>query len=314
MNEGARGRRARVLFLYNVPNWAIHNVGRDWAALLEATHDVTLMPFGRHEGERLESYDHVVWGYSSLGYSGRTLLATLLARPLGWWRWRRPSPRFCAVIQDPGELFAAAPDWPARSAHTAHLGTFRRLAVTSNEMLEATRRLGLDAVKVNTRSVVPLRDPSELGAEGVRAFTRAQDYPRKNLALFRALRERLGSTVERFEAMVGGAVLPEADYVKLLDHHNVYVCTSWQEGGPLPLMDALRRGCVALTTRVGQTDELIEDGDNGFFCDDAADFERRIAQLRDDPALLLRMRRRALERAAFDPADRIREQLRAFLP
>lgn len=32
----ASARRTRVLFLYNVPDWAIHNVGRDWAALLEA--------------------------------------------------------------------------------------------------------------------------------------------------------------------------------------------------------------------------------------------------------------------------------------
>jgi hypothetical protein len=311
---GASARRRRVLFLYNVPDWAIHNIGRDWAGLLADTHDVTLMPFGRHEHERAEDYNHVVWGYSILGYSGRTLLASLLERPLGWWRWRRGTPRACAVIQDPGELFPAAPDWAARTPDTSHLKAFHRLAVTSNEMLQVTRRLGLAAVKVNTRSLLPLREVADIRPEGLRLFTRARDYPRKNLALFAALRARSRDRVERCEAVVGDAVLPQAEYLRLIDGFNVYVCTSWQEGGPLPLMDAQRRGCVVLTTRVGQTDELVEDGVNGFFCDDEAAFVRRITELSEDPARFAAMRRQALERAARDTGPRIRDQLQAFLP
>src|SRR5688572_4746606 len=41
MNEVRTDRRKRVLYLYNVPDWAIHNVGRDWASLLSDTHEVT---------------------------------------------------------------------------------------------------------------------------------------------------------------------------------------------------------------------------------------------------------------------------------
>jgi glycosyltransferase involved in cell wall biosynthesis len=139
-------------------------------------------------------------------------------------------------------------------------------------------------------------------------------YPRKNLALFEALRARFAGGSGRFDAITGMGVVPAADYARRIDDYNCYVCTSWQEGGPLPLMDAQRRGCVVLTTRVGQTDELVEDGVNGWFCDDERAFAARIGQLRDDPALMREMRLRTLERAADTREATVRAQLREFLP
>jgi hypothetical protein len=314
VSEATRAeRRRRVLYLYNAPEWAIHNIGRDWTALLSDTHDITLMQFGRHEGEDPDAYDHVVWGYSTLRYSGRTLLESLAARPMGWLRWQRGSPRFAAVVQDPCELFPEVPDWKRTTARHAHLGRFHRLAATSNEMKDVLATFGHQVVKVNTRSLLPLRDQAGIGIEPLRVLTRARDYPRKNLPLFHALRRRF-TQVERFDAVVGETVMPHHDYVELLDGYNCYVCTSWQEGGPLPLMDALQRGCVVLTTRVGQTDELIEEGGNGFFCADESEFAQRIQQLQDDPRRLRDMRLRALERAASRNDAQVREQLWAFLP
>lgn len=307
------GRR-RVLFLYNVPDWAIHNVGRDWASLLADTHDFTLVRFGGHETEDPARYDHVVWGYSTLRYSGRMLARSVARRPLAWARWRRPAPNHAAVVQDPSEVFPEVADWKRAAPRTAHLSRFARLAVTSNEMRDALAAAGLAATKVNTRSLLPARDPAGLAPEPLRAFTRAIEYPRKNLALFRAVRARAGNAAERFDELLGSDVVPAAQYAARLDGYNCYVCTSWQEGGPLPLMDAQRRGCVVLTTRVGQTDERVEDGVNGFFCDDAEVFERRLRQLAADPGLLLRMRRAALERASAPDADRVRAQLLEFLP
>jgi hypothetical protein len=316
MREPGRAeRRKRVLFLYNVPEWAIHNVGRYWASLISDTHDVTLMQFGHHENEDPAAYDHVVWGYSTLRHSGRMLLASLRARPLGWLRWRRHDTyRPCAVIQDPCELFPEVPDWKKRRSRRSHLGKFRRLAVTSNEMRDVMTELGYDVVKVNTRSLLPLRDPASLETEGLRVLTRTREYPRKNLALFHALRRRFHGVIEHCDAVVGDAVMPQGDYVDLLDRHNCYVCTSWQEGGPLPLMDALQRGCAVLTTRVGQTDELIEEGGNGFFCAGEEEFAARILQLHESPRLLRDMRLRALSLAGARQDDRIRDQLLAFLP
>lgn len=314
MSGGAATGRRRVLFLYNVPDWAIHNVGRDWASLLAGTHDFTLLRFGRHETEDPARYDHVVWGYSTLRYSGRMLARSVARRPLAWARWRRAAPNLAAVVQDPSEVFPEVADWQRAPARTAHLSRFARLAVTSNEMLGALGALGLRATKVNTRSLLPLRDPAEIEAGPLRAFTRAIEYPRKNLALFRAVRGRVAGTVGACDELLGGGVLPSARYVARLDSYNCYVCTSWQEGGPLPLMDAQRRGCVVLTTRVGQTDERVEDGVNGFFCDDEESFVARLRQLAGDPELLRRMRLAALERAGAPDDERVRAQLREFLP
>ena len=307
--------RRRVLFLYNVPGWAIHNVGLDWAGLLADTHAFTLARFGEHEREDPAGYDHVVWGYSTLRWSGRMLLASLARGPFAWRRWAvARGGNLAAVVQDPSEVFPETAGWVHAPARTAHLARFARLAVTSNEMRDALASAGLAAVKVNTRSRLPLRDPAALAAEPLRVCTRAMDYPRKNLALFRAVQARVAGVAERCDALLGGRVLPEAGYAAQLDGYNCYVCTSWQEGGPLPLMDAQRRGCVVLTTRVGQTDELVEHGVNGYFCASADDFAARLGELAADPALLLRLRRAALERAAADRAATVRAQLLEFLP
>jgi len=308
-------RRTRVLYLYNIPEWAIHNVGRDWAELLHDTHDFTLMPFGQHEREDPDSYDHVVWGYSTLDHSGRMLLQSLLQRPLGWLRWRLHSARgFAAVVQDPSEIFPEVADWKRARPRLAHLKRFERLAVTSHEMSQVMQELGCAVTQARTHSLLPLREADEIAREPLRVFTRAQEYPRKNLALFRALQARFSGKLDRCDAVLGGGVMPQPDYVRQIDGYNAYVCTSWQEGGPLPLMDAMRRGCVVLTTRVGQTDELIEDGVNGFFCASESEFAARLDQLAADPALLHAMRLRALERAGRRDEARERAELQRFLP
>lgn len=316
MSSSARGGgRRRVLYLYNVPDWAIHNVGRDWAALVQDTHDFTLMRYGRHELEDPHAYDHVVWGYSTMRYSGRMNVESLIGRPGAWWRWFRHAPeRLAAVVQDPSELFPEVPDWKQAPARVAHLRRYERLAVTSNEMRQAMAALGQRAVQVSTRSILPLRAATEILREPLRVFTRAQSYPRKNLPLFHALQARLAGSLERCDAVLGGGVMPQADYVRQIDGYNCYVCTSWQEGGPLPLMDSMRRGCVVLTTRVGQTDEYVEHGVNGYFCESEAEFAQRLHELAGDPERLLAMRHKALARAAVPDDERVRAQLRKFLP
>ena len=60
-------------------------------------------------------------------------------------------------------------------------------------------------------------------------------------------------------------------------------------------MDAMRRGLAVLTTPVGQIQELIEDGVNGYFCRSAADFAGRLEHLGNDPDQLHAMRLASLE-------------------
>lgn len=307
--------RRRVLFLYNEPGWAIHNVGLDWAALVTDTHDFTFVRYGEHEDEDPARYDHVVWGYSTLRHSGRMRLRSLWRRSTGMLRWEFAAmPNRVAVVQDPSEVFPERPDWRAQPPLLAHLARFARLAVTSHEMQQAMARLGYDTVRVPTRSRLAPRDPGTLALESLRVCTRAQRYPRKDLPRFLELRTRLAGVVERFDALIGGTVQPQDEYAARLDGYNCYVCTSWQEGGPLPVLDALRRGCVVLTTRVGQTDEWIEPGVNGFLCDSTDEFESRLRELAADPGRLLVMRRASLARGAGAEDAFVRARLREFLP
>ncbi|MGA3221039.1 MAG: glycosyltransferase, partial [Acidimicrobiales bacterium] len=85
------------------------------------------------------------------------------------------------------------------------------------------------------------------------------------------------------------------DYTKLIDDHEVYICTSYQEGGPIPAMDAMQRGCAVLSTPVGQIQELIRHGENGYICETADEFIEALTVLANDLPLLHRMRLRSLE-------------------
>ena len=137
-----------MLFLYNATDWAVHNVGRDWAALAAETHAFTLQRFGTHESLDPADFDDVVWGYSTLGYSGRILLASLLRGPAGVWRWRRVDrARACAVVQDPSEIFPEEKDWRSAAPRLDGLERFGRIAVTSNEMRAALDRRGLELTR-----------------------------------------------------------------------------------------------------------------------------------------------------------------------
>jgi glycosyltransferase involved in cell wall biosynthesis len=48
---------------------------------------------------------------------------------------------------------------------------------------------------------------------------------------------------------------------------DVYVVTSRQEGGPKSVLEAMATGAPLVTTRVGQAQELVRDGENGLLAD-----------------------------------------------
>jgi glycosyltransferase involved in cell wall biosynthesis len=48
---------------------------------------------------------------------------------------------------------------------------------------------------------------------------------------------------------------------------DVYLVSSRQEGGPKAVLESMAAGIPLATTRVGQAQELVEDGQNGLLCD-----------------------------------------------
>lgn len=68
------------------------------------------------------------------------------------------------------------------------------------------------------------------------------------------------------------------------------VCTSYSEGGPRVVAEALACGVPVISTRVGLAQELVRDGENGFLVDwSAHDLADRLAMIIQDDRLRLRM-------------------------
>lgn len=301
--------KLKILYIYDLKKWAIHNVGKIWADLLHQTHDFHIVQIGNHFQYNPKSYDIILWGYSLLALPHNSIVHT---HRLKHWDLRHLKNVY-AVVHDPCEIFDQIPNWKNTVPRLSHLKMFSKLAVISNEMKTILSENSFDVCKVNTMSHISLRSEKKIIKEQLKIFTRANPHQRKNLALFYDLADTVNGYVEKTEAFVGGKVLSQKNYINEIDNYNCYICTSWQEGGPLPLMDAMRRGCVILTTRVGQTDELIEDGINGFFCNSKEEYLERINQLYSDSGLLFNMRRNSFKKATEDKSGLIRQQLMSFL-
>lgn len=134
---------------------------------------------------------------------------------------------------------------------------------------------------------------------------------RKNVPWLERLARALGTVPGaaadfRYGAPGAGHVqLTDAEYLARLAAADVYVCTSYMEGGPLPVMEAVLAGLAVITTPVGQTAEWVRDGENGFVCRTYAEVERAARRYVADPALLRAHRARSQEVAAgkaFDAA------------
>lgn len=306
----------KVLYVSDKPDWAIQNVGRMWLEGqpgIEATFILAedLSP------DNFAQFDMVWFGFSLLFFSFYTthrMSAAELAKSV-------------VAVHDPCEVLSQRPNWkeiPARGqssyvtpscwpwlVRTSMLKAAGTVITASEELLLLLGSRGVKAELVSTTTDLPLRQsltPSRPAFVSV-----YYPHARKNERLMRELqvfaRERLGAA---FDTKVGDTVLDREGYMKLFDSHSVYVCTSWQEGGPLPAMDAMARGCTVLSTPVGQIQELIRDGENGFLCETEQDFIRAMQLITDQPEMLERMRLMALdtisrERNLVDIRRRARE-------
>ena len=95
---------------------------------------------------------------------------------------------------------------------------------------------------------------------------------------------------------------------------DVYIVPSRQEGGPKGVLEAMASGVSLVTTRVGQAQDLVEDGRNGYLVDvedaDAiAEAVRRVHGDRDLALAMTRTGRVTAEQHAYEHLDHDWEQL-----
>jgi glycosyltransferase involved in cell wall biosynthesis len=134
------------------------------------------------------------------------------------------------------------------------------------------------------------------------------------LDLLQKIGEHLDKLGVQYEFKIGSGILPVDEYMHKLDASSIYICTSFQEGGPLPAMDAMARGCIVLTTPVGQMLELIKNGVNGFFCSTESEFVDKINLLMHESECFEKMRLNAIQTIRRERSeDIISEQVAAFL-
>ncbi len=275
---------AKVLYIHS--GWAIETVGRLWFG----NQDIVNVTFVR-DGDPIltaayfDRFDYVWYGYWNLFNS----------HPCD------PSKAIVAV-HDPSELFTQKADWKI-DCHLSDeiIRTFRsffEVIVISEEMERVMYLSDIPVSRIPTTSAIPIRNTSSVPTRcAPKVLSVGRIYPRKNFERF----NRVSKSSKNYGIMSSFYLksdhypISESDYIELLDEHPIYLCTSFQEGGPLPAMDAMRRGAVVISSPVGQLTEIVEHGVNGYICHTDEEIIESIASLEKNPDFLHEMRLKSIE-------------------
>jgi hypothetical protein len=293
--------KVRILYLYNYKGWAIHNVGKLWLNDIPNL-KVTFKDSEEFKKSDFYQYDLVWFGYLDIfldHYSRFCIDSHNLNK--------------CIVaVHDPLELFPQQEDWKNinlglskwwsvsswyRWSRLRILSRVRHTVTISKEMHSILlEKYGIESFLIPTTSSLTFKDKSELRTEKCDILSVFEIYPRKNIPLMETIQRYCKEHLKlKFDTKVGKKILPVDKYTKLIDEHELYICTSYQEGGPLPAMDAMQRGSVVLSTPVGQIQDIIKNGQNGYICKTKNEFIDKITLLSNDLKLLHKMRIKSLE-------------------
>lgn len=278
----------RILYIHS--GWAIYNVGLLWFSHLPGVSCtmITLEEFLVDPAIQAE-YNVLFFGYAYIMELAEHITFT------------RPA---YVCVHDPLELFYEVPNWKELAPYPRVIERLKRqekVICISREIQSHLAVAGIEAQRVPTASLLPTIDPSHIDSTASRplvAITVGRIYRRKRFEMFNAIAsacQRRGIAVT-FRPKWDRSPLPDEQYIALLDKADFYIVTSLQEGGPLPAMDAMRRGAIVLSTPVGQMPEIIEDGVSGFLCNTVEEFTLRLEALSHDTVLRQRMRHESLER------------------
>ena len=286
--------KIKILYLYNIEGWAVQNVGRLWLDGLTDV-DTTFLPLptpikdDKHQivAGQIHKYDFVWFGYLEMYFEFCKKYAHA-----------QDPDKVIVTIHDPMELFPICEDWRSRGMkqyardNEQFLRELKHIVVIYKEFQSKLLEYNIKTDLIPTMSLIPPIEKVKIRTRKCDILSIAGEDRRKNFELLGAIKKYCkdkGVRV-RFHEKIGTDLLPMDTYIRLIDNHEIYICTSFMEGGPLPAMDAMNRGLVVLTTPVGQIQEIIEDGKNGFICKTKEDFVKKIAFLSKNLDILQKMR------------------------
>ncbi len=175
------------------------------------------------------------------------------------------------------------------------------------ELLQAARvspHVQMIPNMIDTRNIDLLRCTPRMNGERLTVAMSGGIRPQKNFTLFAEIANILRNDEFDFLWIGGGEIpvqqplpanlkvtgwLDRNDAVKLLAQADVFAQTSLWEGLPIALLEAMALGLPVLSTPGVGNSELVLDGVNGYICEDARDFERRLRALAAVPEDRVRM-------------------------
>ena len=240
----------KIIYFYDIENWAIHNVGKLWL------HDyfVSYKHISEIMYTDLSTYDIIWFGFATLFERVKSHIEKIKGFSIS---------KIVVSVHDPIEL----------DVLTEALKEVK-LITASNQLKNSLEKRGFSARLISTTTSLPFSyykpylEPTLISVSSLE--------PRKNPNLVKSLFYNCQNIGIKCSLKQNLNILSESEYCKLFDFSNIYICMSSCEGGPIPAMDAMARGCVVLSTKVGQMLELIEDGKNGFLLDTPDDFLNKI--------------------------------------
>lgn len=309
----------KLLYIYDHENWALHNVGKLWLdgiSDLETTY-ASIRNFQEIERKKFD----IIW-YGFFGVFWKQI--DPLAKPSFFDKFP-PLPNIFSLhksvisIHDPCELFPLKQNWheyPISKKASWVLKHVKGVVTASEELSRVLSNNEIMVRTIPTLTSLPPVEPNEIKTGSkCSIYAVFNSHPRKNMALMERIKDHCVNVLHiPFDYKQGLTILAEKEYIAAMDAHEIYICTSIQEGGPLPAMDAMVRGAVVLTTPVGQMPEIIEHGKSGFFCRTEQEFIDVIKLLSADADLLHAMRLASRE-AILSKRSRIeiQKKVRRFL-
>lgn len=302
------------MYIYDVEDWAIHEVGKLWLGNIDGL-EVVFRGAMEVTQEEVDKSDIVWYGFTRLYFFN--IQANINKSVI--------------AVHDPNEVFTTHQFWKhtslplslnfkiwldflgrirMRKQNIALIKKAKHVVVVSSEMQESLADIGIKTTIIETTTDFPIKNVCKKNSLSIVSV--ANPHIRKNFDLLKRIKRYCEKNSISFH-FKGDKLYSRKNYIEFMDKHNVYLCTSFQEGGPLPAMDLMARGGVVLTTPVGQIQDMIENGKNGFVCKTYDEFIESIDYLNNNIDVIEKMSEESIKTMSGRHPLKIKETVKSYL-